>query len=340
MVRSFGPIEALRCVDLHVCAGEVVGLLGPNGAGKTTLVHIIATLLAADDGHITVCGADVARQPAQARRHLGLAGQYASVDELLTGRENLELIGRLYGLGDDDCRTRSAALIDSLGLASAAERRVGTYSGGMRRRLDLGATLVGEPDLLLLDEPTTGLDPRSRLELWDLIAEIARGGTGVLVTSQNLDEIEQLADRAIVMDHGAVIVDDTVDAIRRQIGGQIIDVAVDAEHLDAATTALHHAGFDTRLDQNRRRIVASTTGGFPSALDAANTLAGVGIQPSEFALRAPASKRRSSPSPSRPPTLPTPTSPTRPVCARCPSGHGQSSPHQPDATPPRSSVEI
>ena len=287
VVRSFGAVQALRGVDLDVRAGEVVGLLGPNGAGKTTLVHIIATLLDADGGHVAVCGADVAWQPAEARCHLGLAGQYASVDELLTGRENLELIGRLYGLGDDDCRARSAALIDSLGLAHAAERRVGSYSGGMRRRLDLGATMIGEPALLLLDEPTTGLDPRSRLELWDLIADIAKGGTGVLITSQNLHEIEQLADRAVVLDGGTVIVDDTVDAIRRQIGGQILDVAIDSEHLDAAASALDHAGFDTRLDQNRRRIVAPTTGGLPSALEAAHTLVGAALEPSEFSLRAP-----------------------------------------------------
>ena len=276
-----------RDVDFVVRAGEVVGLLGPNGAGKTTLVRVIATLLDADDGHVIVCGADVAQHPARARGHLGLAGQFASVDELLTGRENLELIGRLYGIGAADCRVRSAALLDSLGLAHAAERRVGTYSGGMRRRLDLGATLIGEPALLLLDEPTTGLDPRSRLELWDLIADIARSGTAVLVTSQNLDEIEQLADRVVVLDDGTVIADDTVDAIRQQIGGQIIDVAVDTDHLDEATTTLRGAGFDARLDPSRRRIVATTMGGLPSALAAADTLLATDVEPIEFSLRTP-----------------------------------------------------
>ncbi|MCC6438970.1 MAG: ABC transporter permease, partial [Acidimicrobiales bacterium] len=191
------------------------------------------------------------------------------------------------GLAKHDCRARSTALLESLGLTHAAERRVGTYSGGMRRRLDLGATLIGEPALLLLDEPTSGLDPRSRLELWDLISEIARSGTGVLVTSQNLDEIEQLADRVTVLDGGTVIADDTVDTIRQQIGGRIIDVAVDADHLDEATAALQHAGFDAQLDPNRRRVVATTTGGLLSVLDAANALTSAAVEPSEFSLRVP-----------------------------------------------------
>ena len=165
--------------------------------------------------------------PADVRARLGLAGQFASVDELLTGRENLELIGRLYGIAATDCRVRVEALLVLLGLTHAADRRVSTYSGGMRRRLDLGATLIGEPSLLLLDEPTTGLDPRSRLELWDLIAEIARRGTGVLITSQNLEEIERLADRVIVLDNGRVIADDSPQALQRRIGGQVLDVGVD-----------------------------------------------------------------------------------------------------------------
>ncbi len=238
LARTFGDVDALRGVDLEVHAGEVVGLLGPNGAGKTTLVRIVATLIEPDSGHVSVCGADASTAAGEVRAHLGLAGQFASVDELLTGRENLELIGRLYGIDATDCRVRVDALLVSLGLTDAADRRVSTYSGGMRRRLDLGATLIGEPSLLLLDEPTTGLDPRSRLELWDLIADIARRGTGVLLTSQNLEEIERLADRVIVLDDGEVIADDRPEALRRRIGGQVLDVGVDAEDLDATAQAL------------------------------------------------------------------------------------------------------
>ena len=245
--RTFGDVEALRGVDLEVHAGEVVGLLGPNGAGKTTLVRIVATLIVPDEGQVLVCGSDGVASPAEVRAHLGLAGQFASVDELLTGRENLELIGRLYGIATTDCRVRADELLALLGLTHAADRRVSTYSGGMRRRLDLGATLIGEPSLLLLDEPTTGLDPRSRLELWDLIADIARRGTGVLITSQNLEEIERLADRVVVLNNGRVIADDRPLTLQRRIGGQVLDVGVDAEDLDATTRALRDAGFDVRV---------------------------------------------------------------------------------------------
>ena len=221
------------------------------------------------------------------RAHLGLAGQFASVDELLTGRENLVLIGRLYGISASDCRARADELLVLIGLTEAADRRVSTYSGGMRRRLDLGATLIGEPSLLLLDEPTTGLDPRSRLELWDLIADIARRGTGVLITSQNLEEIERLADRVIVLDNGEVIADDRPQTLRRRIGGQVLDVGVDAEDLDAAAKALCTAGFDVQPDREGRRMTAATTDGIHAAAEAARSLYDAQTEPSEFALRMP-----------------------------------------------------
>ncbi len=287
LAHTYGDVDALRGVDLEVHAGEVVGLLGPNGAGKTTLVRIVATLIEPDRGRVLVCGANASTSAAEVRAHLGLAGQFASVDELLTGRENLVLIGRLYGISASDCRARADELLVLIGLTEAAGRRVSTYSGGMRRRLDLGATLIGEPSLLLLDEPTTGLDPRSRLELWDLIADIARRGTGVLITSQNLEEIERLADRVIVLDNGEVIADDRPQTLRRRIGGQVLDVGVDAQDLDAAAKALCTAGFDVQPDREGRRMTAATTDGIHAAAEAARSLYDAQTEPSEFALRMP-----------------------------------------------------
>ena len=287
ITRSFGDVAALNGVDLEVRAGEVVGLLGPNGAGKTTLVRIVATLIEPDHGQVSVCGRDSSTSARAVRSRLGLAGQFASVDELLTGRENLELIGRLYGIAPADCRLRAEDLLVMLGLTAAADRRVSTYSGGMRRRLDLGATLIGEPSLLLLDEPTTGLDPHSRLELWDLIGDLAGRGTGVLITSQNLEEIERLAHRVIVLDNGEVIADDRPEALRRRIGGQILDVGVDARDVDATTRALRTAGFDARPDRRRHRVTAATTDGIRAAADATHGLIEAHTEPTEFALRHP-----------------------------------------------------
>jgi ABC-2 type transport system ATP-binding protein len=223
VAKRFGDVEALGGVSLDVAPGEVVGLLGPNGAGKTTLVRAIATLLPADDGRITVDGVSVDADPAAVRERIGLAGQFAAIDELLTGRENLRLVGRLYGLGGDEADRRATALLDALGLSSAGDRRVGTYSGGMRRRLDLGATLIGSPRLLLLDEPTTGLDPRARADVWALIEDVARGGTAVLLTSQNLEEVDRLADRVVVLDRGLVVGTGAPGALKEQVGGRDLD---------------------------------------------------------------------------------------------------------------------
>ena len=282
--KRFGDVVALSGVDLAVAAGEVVGLLGPNGAGKTTLVRTVATLLVPDAGTVEVCGS---RDPSTIRTNIGLAGQYASVDELLTGRENLELIGRLYGIAARDCASRSSDLLDAIGLEHAADRRVGTYSGGMRRRLDLGATLIGEPALLLLDEPTAGLDPRSRRDLWELVDGIAERGAAVLVTSQHIEEVERLADRVVVLRDGVVIADDAPGALRRRLGGQVLDVRSDGADLDAAARALVGAGLSPRTDVADGRITAAAGGGVAVAGVAAQALVDAHVEPTELSLRTP-----------------------------------------------------
>jgi ABC-2 type transport system ATP-binding protein len=218
VTKRFGTTSALSGVDLVLAPGRVVALLGPNGAGKSTFIRILSTLTRADTGSVRVNGYDVVAEEARVRASIGLAGQHAAVEPAMTGWENLEMVARLYGLSRAAARGRAAEVIEQLALGSVARRRVGTYSGGQRRRLDLGASLVGAPRLLLLDEPTTGLDPRSRIELWEAIRELARGGTDVLLTTQYLDEADQLAGRLVILDEGRVIADGTPEELKAMVG--------------------------------------------------------------------------------------------------------------------------
>ncbi|MCI2424015.1 ATP-binding cassette domain-containing protein [Saccharopolyspora sp. K220] len=251
LVKRFGSTTALAGVDLAAPTGTILGVLGPNGAGKTTAVRILATLLRPDAGTATIAGYDVLRQPVAVRSRIGLTGQYASVDEELTGLENLVLIGRLLEMPRRDARARAAELLERFGLTEAGGRAVKTYSGGMRRRLDLAASLVGRPEILYLDEPTTGLDPRSRNQVWDMVRTLSAEGVTVLLTTQYLEEADQLADRISVIDHGRVVADGRADELKRRVGGQTLQV----RPTDLANVAAV------------RRILAELTGTEPTTHD-------------------------------------------------------------------------
>jgi ABC-2 type transport system ATP-binding protein len=243
LTKSFGEVRALKGVDLEVAEGTVFGLLGPNGAGKTTAVRILTTLLEPDGGRATVAGLDAVRDAEALRFRIGLAGQFAAVDENLTGLENLELVGRLYHLPRTEARRRGMEVLERFGLADAADRPAKTYSGGMRRRLDVAASLVGHPQVLFLDEPTTGLDPRSRIDVWEFIRELQADGTTLLLTTQYLEEADQLTDRIAVIDLGRVIAEGTSDELKLQIGGEVLELHVsDRDETSRAATVLDGLG--------------------------------------------------------------------------------------------------
>src|SRR5579872_1230565 len=239
LTKSFGEVHALRGIDLSVPRGTVLGMLGPNGAGKTTAVRILTTLLKPDSGRAEVQGYDVVREAAAVRRSIGLAGQSAAIQEELTGQENLEIIGRLYHLRWPQARSRATELLEQFGLTDAADRAAKTYSGGMQRRLDLAASLVGKPRVLFLDEPTTGLDPRSRLGMWDIIRSLVADGTTILLTTQYLDEADELADEIVVIDHGQVIAVGAAEDLKGKVGGDVIEFTVpDRARLQDAVEAV------------------------------------------------------------------------------------------------------
>ena len=289
LTKRFGDVLALDGLDLDVPEGTVLGLLGPNGAGKTTAVSILTTLLEPDSGEATIAGADLRTQPKLVRERIGLTGQYAAVDEVLTGFENLEMIGRLYGLGRARARQRAGELLERFDLVDAGRRPVKTYSGGMRRRLDLAGALVAEPPVLFLDEPTTGLDPRSRLELWSVIRELVGRGATLLLTTQYLEEADQLADEILVIDHGRELARGTAHQLKLQVGGERIHVTVEApEHLGPARRVLEALAVgDVEVDVEARSLLAPISGGARVLTSALRHLDDNGVEVTDVGLRRP-----------------------------------------------------
>ncbi|MQS39346.1 ATP-binding cassette domain-containing protein [Streptomyces katsurahamanus] len=287
--KRYGEKRALAGFDLAVRRGTVHGLLGPNGAGKTTAVRSLATLLRFDSGTARVAGFDVAREPRRVRARIGLTGQYAAVDEVLTGRQNLEMFGRLFHLGNRRARLRAAELLDQFGLVDAADKGAGGYSGGMRRRLDLASSMILAPDVLFLDEPTTGLDPRGRGEVWESVRALVAGGTTVLLTTQYLEEADKLASRITVIDQGRAIADDTPDGLKNRIGGDRIEVVVsDAADLESAVKAVARVA-DTvpETDEAERRVHAPVSDRVAALTDVARTLQDQGVAVEDIGLRRP-----------------------------------------------------
>ncbi|MGA5417377.1 ATP-binding cassette domain-containing protein [Streptomyces pseudogriseolus] len=287
--KRYGEKRALDGFDLTVRAGTVHGLLGPNGAGKTTAVRILSTLVRLDGGRATVAGLDVAREPREVRARIGLTGQYAAVDEVLTGRQNLEMFGRLFHLGGRRARARAAELLEQFDLTDAAGKGVGDYSGGMRRRLDLAASMILTPAVLFLDEPTTGLDPRSRGEVWDSVRALVAGGTTVLLTTQYLEEADRLASRVTVIDRGRSIADDSPDGLKNRVGGDRVEVVV-AERADiprVVKVVARVADGEPEANETELRVHAPVTDRVTALTDVARTLQDEGVRVEDIGLRRP-----------------------------------------------------
>jgi ABC-2 type transport system ATP-binding protein len=289
LTKRFGKTVALDGLDLVAEPGQVLAVLGPNGAGKTTFVRMVATLLRPDGGELRVAGHDVRREPRAVRRVIGLAGQHAAVEPAMTGRENLELVARMYGQDARTAKANSAKVLEQLGLAEAAGRLARTYSGGMRRKLDLGASLVGAPRLLLLDEPTTGLDPRSRIELWDAIHALVAAGTDVLLTTQYLDEADHLASRIVIIDHGRAVAAGTPSELKQRAGRNVIEVHTrdkgDLAQVAAALAGLDHG--EAQVEEATRRVSVAVEAGTDRLRDALWSLDAAGVAVEDVSLRRP-----------------------------------------------------